>query len=88
VRTTEPLEPESLLEALTALEAAVFVDYAMTADPLPRTAAALRQAREVIHQARVQATRKPIRRLLPLPHFRTKTLSGTVFQAPEEGGTQ
>jgi hypothetical protein len=70
VRTRARLEPESLLEALQALEAAVFVDYAMTADPLPRTAAALRQAREVIHRARrVQAAREPIRGLIPHPHF-------------------
>ena len=43
---------EALLEALKALEEAVFVDYAMTAEPLPATAAALRQAREVICRVR------------------------------------
>jgi hypothetical protein len=68
-RTEGPLELESLLEALKALEEAVFVDYAMTAEPLPRTAAALRQAREVIHRRRAQATPGSIRRRVPLPHF-------------------
>lgn len=68
-RTERRLEPELLLAALKGLEAAVFVDYAMTADPLPETAAALREAREVIRRARAQATPGPIRRLASLRRF-------------------
>jgi hypothetical protein len=66
-RTPEPLVRESLLKALEALEAAVFVDYAMRSEPLPRTAAALRQARDVIHRARIEANPGSIRKHDPRP---------------------
>jgi hypothetical protein len=57
---------EALLEALEALEEAVFVDYAMAVEPLPRTAAALRQAREVIRRAKASPL---LARSTGSPHF-------------------
>ncbi len=48
------LDPDRLLQALKDLEEAVFVDYGMMSDPLPRTAVALQEARVVIREAKAQ----------------------------------
>jgi hypothetical protein len=51
-----------LLQVLKDLEEAVFEDYGMMSDPLPRTAAALQEARVVIREARAQIDLRAARR--------------------------
>jgi hypothetical protein len=46
-----------LLEALQALEAAVFADYGRVTDAKPKTAEALQDARATIREVRVEVSR-------------------------------
>ena len=47
----QTLDGERLLQALKALEEAVFVEYGMISEPKPMTAKALREARTLMRES-------------------------------------